>query len=97
MAIDTTAGEQGAPETWVIARDLNDEPRTIYWRGVDTPCGNLAWGPLTMNPLTWPTRAEAQAAWGAAREAAAQLMASTWRPPAARALKLSAADVRGAL
>lgn len=74
---------------WVIARDLNDEPRTIYWLGVDT-CGNLVWRDLAMNPATWSTKAEAQRAWQSACEATAQRMSSQWRPPEARAVQLTA-------
>jgi hypothetical protein len=72
---------------WVIARDLDEEPpRTIYWWGFDT-CGNLRWIQLTQNPASWPTRAEAEAAWRSACGAA------PWVPPATRAVQLTADQV----
>lgn len=74
---------------WVIARDLNDKPRTIYWRGVDT-CGNLAWGGLDMNPVSWPTKAEAQRAYRSACGAVRRARGAAGRiPPGTRAAKLT--------
>jgi hypothetical protein len=73
--------------TWVIARDLDDEPRTVYWRGVDT-CGNLAWGGLA--PVAWPTRAGARRAYGlACGEVRRARGAAGWIPPETRAAKLT--------